>query len=215
MDQKKSAQATSELLRTIGQPIRLQILAEIGDEEACGCHLETRLSLRQALISQHLMNLRKAEVLISRGEGRFVNYRLADPRTKEIIAIAARIAAGSEEMTPPEGLPETGRTLIRKNPCRDNSCRDFFHFFRSTGCYGIYSLYTIGMKLAGSNTPGVFVGPGVLVWVGVAEGAGVPDGVGVWVIVGVGVAVGGPGGTMLPHQVPQRSKPPEGSAAYC
>ena len=118
MDQQKSAQATSDLLRTIGQPIRLDILTEIGASEACVCHLEARLGLRQALISQHLMTLRKAEVLISRREGRFVFYRLADPRTMELIAMAARIATGPEETTPLEGLPEQER------PCPCPHCGD-------------------------------------------------------------------------------------------
>ena len=109
MDLKKPSQTTSDLLRTIGQPIRLDILAEIGAEEACVCHLETRLGLRQALISQHLMALRKAEVLTTRREGRYIFYRLADPRTLELIAMAARIAAVPEETTPKTVRPDPER----------------------------------------------------------------------------------------------------------
>ncbi len=107
MDEKKSTQSTtSELLRTIGQPIRLQILAEIGAEEACVCHLEARLGLRQALISQHLMALRKAEVLTTRRAGRYVYYRLADPRTLDLIAMAMRIAVVSDEIPSLNILPD-------------------------------------------------------------------------------------------------------------
>lgn len=49
----------SKLLSLIGQPARIQILLIIGAQEACVCHLEAVLGMRQASISQHLMVLRK------------------------------------------------------------------------------------------------------------------------------------------------------------
>ncbi len=69
----------SNLLFLIGQPVRLQILTALGIQEACVCHLEAVLGLRQAALSQHLMILRKAKLVNSRREGRNIFYRLANP----------------------------------------------------------------------------------------------------------------------------------------
>lgn len=69
----------SNRLLLIGQPVRLLILATLGVQEACVCHLEAVLGLRQAALSQHLMILRKADLVHSRREGRNIFYRLANP----------------------------------------------------------------------------------------------------------------------------------------
>jgi DNA-binding transcriptional ArsR family regulator len=75
-----SIEQITDLLQTIGQPARLQILLAIGDGEACVCHLEATLGWRQAYLSQHLMALREAGLVTDRREGRFIYYRLSDPR---------------------------------------------------------------------------------------------------------------------------------------
>jgi ArsR family transcriptional regulator len=90
----------SHLLRALGQPTRLQILLAIGEGEACVCHLEAALGLRQAYISQHLMALRKAKVLETRRDGRFIFYRLRDPSMLELIQLAGRITGGGEPVRP-------------------------------------------------------------------------------------------------------------------
>lgn len=75
----------SRIFRAISTPARLQILAAIGNGEACVCHLEAVLDLRQAYISQQLMELRNADLLETRREGRYIYYRLAEPRLLETI----------------------------------------------------------------------------------------------------------------------------------
>ena len=54
------AEKAAQLLHLLGQAERLSILLAIGNGEACVCHLEAALGLRQAYISQHLMTLRQA-----------------------------------------------------------------------------------------------------------------------------------------------------------
>jgi len=81
----------ARLLQTIGQPARLQILLAIGEDETCVCHLEAMLNLRQAALSQHLMALRKANLVSDRRAGRFIHYRLKNPALLEIIRKAAQI----------------------------------------------------------------------------------------------------------------------------
>jgi DNA-binding transcriptional ArsR family regulator len=91
----------AQLLQVIGQPARLQILLAIGTSETCVCHLEATFGWRQAYLSQHLMALRKAGILLARREGRFMHYHLSDPRLLEILRQAAEFqGAGLPELVP-------------------------------------------------------------------------------------------------------------------
>jgi ArsR family transcriptional regulator len=86
-----ASEKISELLDTIGKPARLNILAAIGLDEACVCHLEAELGLRQAYISQNLMALRSAGLLETRRDGKYIYYSLTDKRILELIEGAAAI----------------------------------------------------------------------------------------------------------------------------
>ena len=79
-------------LQVIASPQRIAILLAIGSTEACVCHLEAALGWRQAYISQHLMALRKADVLTDRREGRFVFYRLKNTSFLDLITASARLS---------------------------------------------------------------------------------------------------------------------------
>ena len=78
-------------------PVRVQILLAIGTGEACVCHLESLLGLRQAYISQHLMALRKQEIITARRDGKYIFYRLVEPEVLDIIRKVGRMAGVSEE----------------------------------------------------------------------------------------------------------------------
>ena len=84
-------------LTAIASPQRIAILIAIGTGEACVCHLETALGWRQAYISQHLMSLRKADILLDRREGRYVFYRLKDASLLDLITASARLSGLSTE----------------------------------------------------------------------------------------------------------------------
>ena len=84
-------------LTAIASPQRIAILIAIGTGEACVCHLETALGWRQAYISQHLMSLRKADILLDRREGRYVFYRLKDASLLDLITASARLSGLSAE----------------------------------------------------------------------------------------------------------------------
>jgi DNA-binding transcriptional ArsR family regulator len=80
----------AKLFQVIGQPIRIQILLAIGDDEACVCHLEAVTGMRQAVISQHLMLLRKAGLVTPNRAGRNIYYRLKNPALVSMIKDIAR-----------------------------------------------------------------------------------------------------------------------------
>jgi len=81
----------ADLFRTIGPAPRLLILLAIGDEDPCVCHLEATFGWRQAYLSQHLMALRKAGILVTSRQGRNIHYRLGDPRLLGLIRQAAEL----------------------------------------------------------------------------------------------------------------------------
>jgi DNA-binding transcriptional ArsR family regulator len=84
-----SIEKVATLLQAIGQESRLQILLAIGREEPCVCHLEATFGWRQAFLSQHLMALRKAGVVVASRQGRNIHYRLSDARLLTVIQQAA------------------------------------------------------------------------------------------------------------------------------
>ena len=81
---KKNHEVISDLLTSISNPVRVQILLAIGTGEACVCHLESLLGLRQANISQQLMVLREKKIITSRREGKYIYYRLVNPNVLEV-----------------------------------------------------------------------------------------------------------------------------------
>lgn len=88
----------SKLLSLIGQPARIQILLLLSKQEACVCHLEAALGMRQASISQHLMALRKAELVTTKREGRNIFYQLTSPEVVQILEQAAQMVGITRDM---------------------------------------------------------------------------------------------------------------------
>ncbi len=84
-------------LTAIASPQRIAILLLIGKGEACVCHLEASLGWRQAYISQHLMALRKADILQDRREGRYIFYRLKDASILDLVTASALLSGLSTE----------------------------------------------------------------------------------------------------------------------
>ena len=84
-------------LNAIASPQRIAILLLIGKGEACVCHLEASLGWRQAYISQHLMVLRKADILQDRREGRYIYYRLKDTSILDLVTASATLSGLSDE----------------------------------------------------------------------------------------------------------------------
>jgi DNA-binding transcriptional ArsR family regulator len=89
---EKKFDNTAKILSLLGQPNRLRIALALGEHEACVCHLEACLGVRQATLSQHLMALRDAGLVTTNREGRNIYYRLANPEILSLIEQAAAIA---------------------------------------------------------------------------------------------------------------------------
>lgn len=113
---KPSLKRISTLLRAISQPARIEILLAIGTGEACVCHLEAAIGQRQAYISQHLMALREAGIVIHRRDGRNIFYRLEDPGILELFQQAGRFSGVDEGDLP---IPNP---MIPSNECPCPKC---------------------------------------------------------------------------------------------
>ncbi len=105
----------AKLLNAISPPARLEILQSLGLEEACVCHVEAELGIRQAAISQHLMALREAGLIKARRDGRFMYYSLVDPALLDLIRLAARIVGVAAE------IPLSTQTATMEK-CRCPNC---------------------------------------------------------------------------------------------
>ncbi|MGA2820721.1 MAG: metalloregulator ArsR/SmtB family transcription factor [Anaerolineales bacterium] len=80
-----AVQMESNLLKAISHPARLHILTLLKGEEACVCHIQAVVGLRQAAVSQHLMELRRSHLIASRREGSRIYYRVDDPHLSAIL----------------------------------------------------------------------------------------------------------------------------------
>jgi len=64
---------------------RLRILKLLGKEELCACEVMAALDLTQPTTSHHLGILERSGLVASRKEGKWVFYRLSNPRVAELL----------------------------------------------------------------------------------------------------------------------------------
>lgn len=102
---KSPAGQIARVFRILGQPVRVRILLTIGEGEACVCHLEAHLGLRQALISQHLMVLRDAGLVTAERDGRNIYYRLAGAELLDVVRQAALLVGLPADELAPQRAP--------------------------------------------------------------------------------------------------------------
>lgn len=73
------------VLKALGHPDRLRMVAALAAREAGVCHLVVLLGLRQPTVSQHLAVLRRAGLVRGRREGLYVYYRVVSPLVRRLL----------------------------------------------------------------------------------------------------------------------------------
>jgi ArsR family transcriptional regulator len=68
------------LFKALADRTRLRLLNLIGEDEICVCFFVEVLDTNQPKISRHLAYLRKAGVVAGRREGKWIHYRVVEPR---------------------------------------------------------------------------------------------------------------------------------------
>lgn len=77
--------------KAIGHPIRLRLLAALRGGPLCVCQMTVVVKLAASTVSEHLAELRKADLIVDRKDGRWVEYRLAESaRTAGILDLIWR-----------------------------------------------------------------------------------------------------------------------------
>jgi len=73
---RKQMNQLTDIARALADPNRVRLLVACLDRERCVCQLVELLDLSNASISKHLAELRRAGLLESRKEARWVHYRV-------------------------------------------------------------------------------------------------------------------------------------------
>jgi DNA-binding transcriptional ArsR family regulator len=81
----------ADFFRLLGHPVRVRILELLRDGELTVGELQAALELDSGGTSQHLTAMRRQGILESRKAGTNVFYRVKDPRTFQLLAVAREI----------------------------------------------------------------------------------------------------------------------------
>ncbi len=88
---EESAGRAATLLRLLANEKRLMILCQLADGELAVGDIQSRVSLSQSALSQHLALLRSEGIVATRREGQAIFYRLDDPAAMRVIETLAEL----------------------------------------------------------------------------------------------------------------------------
>lgn len=81
------------LFKALADRTRLRLISLMGENEICVCfHVEV-LNISQPKISRHLAYLRRAGLVTSRREGKWIHYRVVEPPDPHAARIFAEVRA--------------------------------------------------------------------------------------------------------------------------
>jgi len=71
--------------KALGEPVRLRLFSLLASSgEVCVCHLTDALELPQSTVSRHLGVLRHAGLVVTRRDGKWMYYQIADQVSSEL-----------------------------------------------------------------------------------------------------------------------------------
>ena len=86
-DINRKFNSEAEILKVLGHPIRLKIVAGLCTRECNVKHIWECLGLPQATVSQHLALLKHKGIIEGKREGVEVHYSVIDPLAKKLISM--------------------------------------------------------------------------------------------------------------------------------
>jgi ArsR family transcriptional regulator, arsenate/arsenite/antimonite-responsive transcriptional repressor len=98
MHRRSATEPLDLLFRALADPTRLRLLNLIADREICVCYLVEILRLSQPKISRHLAYLRRAGIVTSRRDGKWMHYRLRRPDDEAAAAVLRETLARLQAM---------------------------------------------------------------------------------------------------------------------
>lgn len=109
--QRPLYEVKANLFKGLAHPFRIRILELLSAAtEVSVTELQRETGLEASHLSQHLSVLRRHHLVTSERRASHVYYRLADPRTAELLAVARALLLGilatdSDRLSDAQGLP--------------------------------------------------------------------------------------------------------------
>jgi len=101
------------LFKALADRTRLRLINLMGEDEVCVCFFVEVLKTNQPKISRHLAYLRRAGVVSARREGKWIHYRIVEPRDPHAANIFREVRAWLAD----EPAMQSDRTRLRKICC--------------------------------------------------------------------------------------------------
>ena len=109
--QRPLYEVKANLFKGLAHPFRIRLLELLSDSpELTVSALQAETELEPSHLSQHLSVLRRHHLVVSERRGSHVFYRLADPRIRELLAVAralllTMLSEDRDLLSEAEGLP--------------------------------------------------------------------------------------------------------------
>ena len=87
----------AKLFKALSDENRLQILAQLNNEEKCACVLLEKLAISQPTLSHHMRILAEARLVECRKEGKWMYYSLRRGAAEEMAGLLAAYLAGRDD----------------------------------------------------------------------------------------------------------------------
>lgn len=87
----------ANILAALAHPNRIRIVEHLKNSVKCNCEIAPELKLEQSNLSRHMKILVQEGILLSWKEGLRVNYKIADKRIFDILAIAGDVVRKQAE----------------------------------------------------------------------------------------------------------------------
>jgi ArsR family transcriptional regulator, virulence genes transcriptional regulator len=88
---QRHAEEASQLLKAIGNPVRLMILCTLAQGEHAVGEIHDQIDLSQSALSQHLAVLRREELVKTRREAQTIFYSLRSDEVRAIMQCLQKI----------------------------------------------------------------------------------------------------------------------------
>ncbi|HEX5966706.1 MAG TPA: metalloregulator ArsR/SmtB family transcription factor [Pyrinomonadaceae bacterium] len=79
------------LFKALADPTRLRLIQLLGDDEVCVCSCVNVLKTHQSKVSRHLAYLRRAGLVTTRRDGKWVYYRVVNPSNPRALKIFTEV----------------------------------------------------------------------------------------------------------------------------
>ena len=91
---KDASEDVAQTLRLLADPVRARVASALAAaEEMCVGDIAMAIDASENSVSYALGQLRTAGLVRNRRAGRFIYYRLADPRLRDLVDLAHRVSA--------------------------------------------------------------------------------------------------------------------------